>query len=165
GANHVAFKLDGSGDFIGLYWPIGTQIDAVSFGQQTNDVSQGRFTDGAANIVYFSETASPGAANYLPLTNIVINELLSHTDPPLEDAIEIRNVSSNGVDISGWYLSNVGDNLRKYLVPTNTVIAAGGFKVFYEYQFGTNTTTNALVPFTFNSAHGDEVHLSQTDTN
>ena len=165
GANHLAFKLSSAGDFIGLYWPIGTQIDAVSFGPQTNDISQGRFPDGTANIINFTDTVSPGAPNYLLLTNLVINELLSHTDPPLEDAVEIRNLSSNAVNISGWYLSNTSDDLRKYQVPTNTTIAPGGFKVFYEYQFGTNTSTNALAPFTFNSAHGDDVHFSQVDTN
>ena len=32
--------------------------------------------------------------------------------------------------------------------------------VFYEYQFNLN---NPGSPFTFNSAHGDEVYLSQAD--
>ena len=163
GADHAQFNLNTGGGFIGLYWPIGTQIDAISYGPQTTDVSEGRFPDGAANVVRFNETASPGAPNYLLLTNVVINELLSHTDPPLEDAVEIHNVSSNTVDISGWYLSNTGQNPRKFLVPQNTFIPADGYHVFYEYQFGTNTSPDALVPFNFNSAHGDEVYLSQTD--
>ena len=162
-ADHANFKLAAAAGFIGLYWPIGTQIDSVSYGSQLSDVSEGRFTDGAANIVAFPESSSPGAPNYLPLTNLVINEVLSHTDPPLEDAIEIQNVSSNTVDISGWYLSNEGQSLRKYRVPPNTLVGSGGFRVFYEYQFGTNASTNALEPFTFNSAHGDEAYLSQTD--
>ena len=51
-------------------------------------VSQGRFPDGSANIVSFPTTVSPGESNYLPLTNAVANEILTHTDPPLEDAIE-----------------------------------------------------------------------------
>jgi len=40
-------------------------------------------------------------------------------------------------------------------------ISAGAFKVFYEYQF--NPTNGSSVPFTFNSAHGDRVYLSQSD--
>jgi hypothetical protein len=163
GADHVGFNLSAGGGFLGLFWPIGTQIDALSFGAQAADVSQGRFTDGTATIASFPGTASPGAPNYLLLTNVVINELLSHADPPLEDAVEIRNISSNPVDVGGWYLSNTGDKPRKFLVPSNTVINAGGFMVFYENQFGTNTSPAALVPFNFNSAHGGEVHFSQAD--
>jgi len=163
GADHVAFRLGESGDFIGLYWPIGTQVDALSFAAQAAAVSQGRFPNGAASVVPFPRTASPGAANYLPLANLVINEVLSHTDAPLEDAVEIRNLSPNPVDIGGWYLSNTGENPQKFLVASNTILAANGFKVFYEYQFATNTAPGVLTPFSFNSAHGDEVHLSQTD--
>ncbi|MBE0544796.1 MAG: lamin tail domain-containing protein [Verrucomicrobia bacterium] len=165
GADHVAFQLSADGEFIGLYWPAGTQIHTVSFGPQTSGISEGRFPDGAAAIVSFPDTASPGSPNYQLLTNVVINELLSHTDPPLEDAVEIHNLSSNAVDLSGWYLSNTGENPAKFLVPANTVLAAGGFQVFYQYQFDNAVAPGVLSPFSFNSAHGDEFHLSQTDTN
>jgi len=164
GADHVAFRLDAGGDFIGLYWPSGTQIQTVSFGPQAAGISEGRFPDDGTAIASFPDSASPGSPNYLLLTNVVINELLSHTDPPLEDAVEIHNLSSNAVDISGWYLSNTGENPAKFLVPSNTVLAAGGFRVFYQYQFGTNIAPGVTTPFSFNSAHGDEVHLSQTDS-
>jgi hypothetical protein len=163
GADHVAFQLGAGGDFIGLYSLNGTQIHRVSFGAQAEGVSEGWFPDAGTVIVRFPETASPGAPNYLLLTNVVINELLSHTDPPLEDAVEIHNASSNAVDIGGWYLSNTGENPAKFLVPSNTVLAAGGFKVFYQYQFAAAAAPGVLSPFSFNSAHGDEVHLSQTD--
>src|SRR6185295_1067694 len=56
----------------------------------TSDVSAGRLPDGTTNIVFFPKindynTYSPGEPNFLifPYTNsIVVNELLSHTDPP-----------------------------------------------------------------------------------
>lgn len=163
GADHVAFQLSAGGEFIGLYLPGGTQIHGVSFGPQATGVSEGRFPEDGTMIVSFPETASPGAPNYLLLSNVVINELLSHTDPPLEDAVEIHNFGSNAVDISGWYLSNTGENPAKFLVPPNTVLAAGGFQVFYQYQFDNPAAPGVLTPFNFNSAHGDEVHLSQTD--
>lgn len=160
-ADHAGFRLNAAGGFIGLYWPIGTQIDAVQHGAQAADVSEGRFPDGMAFLVAFPGTASPGEANYLLLTNVVISELLSHTDPPLEDAVEIQNRGPGPVDISGWLLSNSGGDLRKYVVPAGTVIGPGEFKVIYEQAFGSGTDGN--VPFNFNSAHGDEVHLAQTD--
>jgi hypothetical protein len=161
GADHVAFKLSRSGDTIGLFAASGTLIAAVSFGPQQTGISQGRFPDGSTNVVNFTSTVSPGASNFLPLPDAVVNEVLSHTDLPLEDAVEFYNPTAAPANIGGWFISNSQDDLRKYRVADGTVIPAGGFKVFYEYQF--NPTNGASVPFTFNSAHGDQVFLSQAD--
>ena len=62
---HVNFALSVGGEAIGLFAADGTQIDRVTFGAQTDDVSQGRFPDGGANIFLMPETDSPRAANYL----------------------------------------------------------------------------------------------------
>jgi hypothetical protein len=163
GTDHVAFSLAGGGERIGLFTATGTQIDAVTFGAQTTGVSQGRFPDGSANLVTFPETPSPEASNFLPVANVLINELLSHTDPPLEDAIEFYNPSASAVDLSGWYLSNTERDLRRFRIPDNTIVPAGGFKVLYEYQFGNPAGPGVLVPFTFNSAHGDTACLTPTN--
>jgi hypothetical protein len=108
----------------------------------------------------FTTTSTPGEANYAPLTNVLINEVLSHTDPPLEDAVELYNPAPQAVDISGWFLSNTPDNLKKFQIPAGTVIPARGYKVLYEYQFNVPASPTA---FTFNSAHGDDVNLSSAD--
>jgi hypothetical protein len=55
-------------------------------------------------------------------------------------------------------MSDAQNNLLKYRIPSNTVIRAGGYVVFYEYQFNYE---NPDVPFSFSSAKGDEVYLSQ----
>jgi len=62
---HVNFALSKSGDALGLFASDGTAIDALSFGAQTSDVSEGRFPDGAANR-FFMPTPTPGAANVIP---------------------------------------------------------------------------------------------------
>ena len=54
------------------------------------------------------------------MTNVVINEVLAHTDPPLEDAVELFNPTSQSVDISGWFLSNTGKSLKKFRIPNGT---------------------------------------------
>ena len=161
GADHVNFKLSRSGDEIGLYSPSGVLVTGASFGAQQTGVSQGRFPDGSANIISFASTVSPGESNYLPLGNVVVNEVLSHTDPPFEDAIEFYNPTANAVNMGGWFISNTQDDLKKYRIADGTTIAAAGFKVFYEFQF--NPSDGSSVPFTFNSAHGDQVYLSQAD--
>lgn len=65
---HVNFKLAKSGDSIGLFALVGTniiQVDAVTFGPQNTDVSQGRYPDGAPGI-YFLSTPTPRAPNAVP---------------------------------------------------------------------------------------------------
>lgn len=163
GANHVAFSLDAGGEALGLFPPgTGPAIDSVTFGPQTTGVSEGRFPDGAANRVFFT-TPSAGEPNWLPLTNVFINEVLTHTDLPLEDAVELHNASAVPVDISGWWLSDDKDELRKFHIPAGTVLAPGGYAVFYEYQF--NPEPGVPGSFSFNSAKGDSVWLSATDAN
>lgn len=183
-ADHVNFSLSASGENVGLYDPVLSVIDFITFGRQTSGVSEGRLPDGeggvaiavgSPNRVFFTKindyfTASPGAPNYLifPYSNsAIVNELLSHTDPPLEDAVEIQNRAATNIDISGWWLSNSRFNPRRYRIPNGPPIPPGGFRVIYE---GTGSadgfnSTAAADPFTFNSAHGDNVVVSQVDSN
>ncbi len=162
GSDHARFDLDKDGDNLRLYATNFSVIDSVSFGAQVEGASQGRLPDGGATLVSFHITPTPEASNFLPLPNVFINEVLTHTDPPLEDAIEVQNTGTNTVSIGGWWLSNSQRDLKKYRVPTGTVVGPGEFKVFYENDFnpsGTSLGTN----FTLNSARGDEVYLSEAD--
>lgn len=59
---HANFKLSASGEMIGIYDPSGAVVDTVTFGVQQNDVSSGRFPNGAS--AWFTMTpATPGSAN------------------------------------------------------------------------------------------------------
>ncbi len=159
GRDHARFDLDKDGDNIRLYASDFSIIDSVTFGAQFNGVSQGRLPDGASNMVSFPTTPTPDASNYLPLSNVVINEVLTHTDPPLEDAIEIQNTAGTNVSIGGWWISNAQRDLKKFRVSPSLSLAPGEFKVFYETNFNAGTGTN----FTLNSAHGDAVYVSEVD--
>jgi hypothetical protein len=162
GRDHAGFDLDKDADNIRLYAADFSIIDSVSFGTQLEAVSQGRLPDSGSNIVSFPTTPTPDAANYLPLGNIIINEVLTHTDPPLEDAIEIQNTGSNTISIANWWISNSQRELKKFRIASGVSLTPGQFAVFYENQFnsgGTGTGTN----FTLNAARGDTVYLSQAD--
>ncbi len=160
GPEHVNFKLGKDGDSIYLLAANnGPQIDAITFGPQVLDVAQGRLPDGAATIAPFPLSPSPEESNFVPLTNVVVSEVLSHTDLPLEDAIELRNTTAVPIDLSGWWLSDSKENLRKFQLPAGTTLPASGYKVFYEQQF--NNDLNAAA-FSLSSADGDQVYLSQT---
>jgi hypothetical protein len=163
GADHVNFKLAAGGEPIAIYAADGlTLIDKYEFGSQQKGVSEGRFPDGATNIVRFPNSPTPGQANFLPFNDVVINEVLSHTDVPLEDAIEIFNPTANPINIGGWYLSDSQLQPLKFRIPDNTILPPGGFAVFYEYQFN---PTFLFPSFSLSSADGDDVFLSVTDSN
>jgi hypothetical protein len=102
---------------------------------------------------------SPGSTGVCRFADVVLNEVLSHSDPPLEDAIELYNLSGAAVDLNGWYLSDDFIQPRKFRI-TNTVVNAGGYTVFYEYQFNTNALFNTNnIPFALSSL-GDELILT-----
>jgi len=92
---------------------------------------------------------------------VTVNEVLTHTVSPLEDAVEFYNSTAGTLNIGGWFISNSQDDLKKYRIADNTTIPANGFKVFYAYQF--NPTNGSSTPFIFDAAHGDNVYLSQAD--
>ena len=160
GANHAAFGLSRSGDTILISNASAQPLDVVTFGPQVEGISQGRMPDGSANLVNMPPGGSPEDSNYLLFSGLIVSELLSHTDPPLEDAVEFYNRTDAPIDISGWYLSNAKSDLKRYRIPDGTVVPARGYLVIYENQFGA-----ALPPagFTFNSARGDQVYLAQAD--
>src|SRR5258706_338480 len=85
GANHTNFKLAAGGESIGIFTAAQTLIDGITFGQQQTGISEGRFPDGSANITTFPDTDTPGASNLRQLFDVVINEVLTHTDPPFDD--------------------------------------------------------------------------------
>jgi hypothetical protein len=159
-ADHLDFKLATEGETLTIYAADrATILDRVTFGAQTQNVSQGRAPDGSDNLLFFSgSSVTPGASNFSDITNVVISEVLSHTDPPLEDAIELQNLTASPVDISHWWLSDSSSQPRKFRIPAGTVVPANGFKVFYQAQFDAGPDAFAL-----DSAEGDSVFLSAGD--
>ncbi len=162
GRDHTGFDLDKDTDGIRLYAANFSILDSVSFAAQLEGVSQGRLPDGGTNIVSFPTTPTPEAANYLPLAGLVINEVLTHTDAPLEDAIEIQNTGTNARPIGGWWISNSQRDLKKFRVAMDVTVAPGAFAVIYENQFNADGSGNGT-NFTLNSARGDAVYLSEAD--
>ena len=159
GPDHVNFSLNAMGEMIRLNTNAMHMVDVLYLAPQMSGVSEGRLPDGDERIVRFPHSATPGRANYLPLPNLVISEVLSHTDPPLEDAIEVQNLGPQAVDLGGWYLSN--QEAMGYRVPMGTMVPAGGYHVFYEYQF--NARPGMPDSFALSSAYGDTVNLFETD--
>lgn len=76
---HVNFRLAQAGEAIVLTAPDGRVMDSVSFGPQTENVSEGRYPDGAATR-YFMTIPTPRAPNVLA----------QPPEPPVFSSISVR---------------------------------------------------------------------------
>ncbi|MBN2702667.1 MAG: lamin tail domain-containing protein, partial [Pontiellaceae bacterium] len=90
-----------------------------------------------ASSAYGGSPGTLNSANEVATGSIVINEVLAHTDDVDGDWIELHNTTDAPIHIGGWFLSDNLDDLMKYRIPSDTVIAAGGYVVFtQEANFG-----------------------------
>ncbi len=90
---------------------------------------------------------------YTELTDVIVNEVTSHTDLPEIDAVELYNTTGAPIDIGDWFLSDGTNDLQQFQIPSSTIIPANGYLVFTETVLG----------FAFNAEFGDEVFLSVDD--
>ncbi len=117
--------------------------------------------DGAAWRASSEYGGSPGREGAGPRSDLVINEVLTHTDPPLSDAVELFNSTDEPANIGGWHLSDSSDRYKKFRIPDGTVVPPRGYAVFDEADFNASGNTN--VDFSFDGAHGDDVYLVEAD--
>ncbi|MBN2473466.1 MAG: lamin tail domain-containing protein [Pirellulales bacterium] len=114
---------------------------------------------------------SPGAGGEGPRGDVLVNEVLTHTDWPQIDTIELINTTGSPIDVGGWYLSdswgwgeNDGrSNYRKHRIPDDTVIPPGGYAVFDEDDFNPTPLDPGPNDFALDGAHGDDVWLMEAD--
>ena len=85
---------------------------------------------------------TPGTVGSGPVTTILINEVLAHTDVPVLDTIELFNSTSQSVDISNWWITDSSDNWKKFQIPEGTSLAAGAYTKFDEKDFNPNGLWN-----------------------
>lgn len=107
---------------------------------------------------------SPNAARFMParaeedtfsyrvntagpaVSSVVLNELMadnvdSYADPQgeFDDWIELRNTTNQDVDLTGHFLSDNPDNLRKWQFPDGTIIPGGGYLIVWADEDGQDT--------------------------
>jgi len=170
-------RLANGGETLSLVHAAGAPIFTVTFGDQTPWPSA---ADGSGfSIVPVNPNlnsdpndpvnwrgsaqagGSPGADDPSTAVGIVwINEVLTHTDPPQVDAIELHNPSAGSVNIGNWYLTDNRAAPKKFRIPAGTIIPAGGFVVFRESDFNRNP---GVEPSFTLSSHGEEVYLFSAD--
>ncbi|HYE30116.1 MAG TPA: lamin tail domain-containing protein [Methylomirabilota bacterium] len=100
---------------------------------------------------------SPGADD--PVSNvpaILITEVLTHTDLPDVDTIELHNPTAAAVDISVWYLTDSQNTPAKFRIPAGTLLGPGQHITFNESDF--NPAPGSATSFSLSSL-GEEVYL------
>ena len=124
-------------------------------------------------------TFFPAQAEFEPLTYrvkasiadsspVVINELMANNTKSLadpqgenDDWIELHNVSDHAVNLSGMYLSDNQNNLRKWQFPDGTQIGAGDYLIVWADEDG-NVEPGLHANFKL-SRNGETVMLVDTD--
>ena len=156
GATIISVAYDDDG-----FWPIGPD----GFGYSLVIVAEDRDPDVAASWRASARVhGSPGEPDPVrPPAGVVINEVLANSAPPLEDAIELFNPTPRSVDVGGWFLSDRREDaasLKKLRIADGTVIAAGGYAVFYENQLNPLPGTARSLEL---APGGGEVYLTATN--
>ena len=122
----------------------------------------GDYSDGdnwKTSVDYGGSPAAEGSGSL----GVVINEVLTHVNLPLTDAIELYNASDTPIDIGGWYLSDSTNDFRQFRIPDGTVIPAFGYLVYDEHDFHPGRWAPGAGGFAFDSALGDDVWLMAAD--
>ncbi len=89
---------------------------------------------------------SPGLAPATPPSPVVINEIFPASGSTFA-YIELHNPSASPVDLSGWYLGDASApvtaaDFRKFRIPDDTFLPAGGYLLFDETDFNPNGDWN-----------------------
>ncbi|MGA2034634.1 MAG: lamin tail domain-containing protein, partial [Thermoguttaceae bacterium] len=179
GGDHVVLQLPGPYDAAILRfdyqptWYPSTAGGGYALAIRNTAALPATWSSGASWQVGTVLGGSPGRAdNGTVAADVIINEVLIHTDEPLADSIELYNTTGSSVNIGGWYLSDSSGTFKKFRIPDNTTIAAHGYAVFYMghwvshvMQFAANEFGGANpIAFGLNSYLGDDVWLTAADS-
>jgi hypothetical protein len=109
---------------------------------------------------YDGGTPGAGDAPLVIVAPVLVNEVLTHSDFPVLDQIELRNTNTAAVNISGWFISDDFEEPKKFRIPDGTIIPAGEYVTFDEDDF--NPSPGVPPSFSFSSL-GDEAYLFSGD--
>jgi hypothetical protein len=165
-------RLDNGGETLRLQTQLGNTVLAVTYNDRAPwplpadgygfSAVPRSLPDNSDNGSHWRASSNPGGSPHADdppsaIAPIVINELLTHTDLPDIDAIELFNPTAAAVDITGWFLSDDGALPKKFRIPDGTSISAGGYRVFTEDDF--NPVPGTALNFSLDSA-GDSLYLT-----
>lgn len=168
GDYHAPFSLRAAGDTLMLFNPAGVAVEAINIPalakntvyRRVGDVWEvsGEYTPGLAN------TRENHQSMFKAMTpsDVVISEVMAANvnaaaadDGMFYDYIELVNLSSQEVDISGFYLSDSASDSAAWRIPDGMVIPANGYMLFYASGRNEGMHTNFRL-----ASEGEEAVLS-----
>lgn len=116
-------------------FPSGSLVRYYVEARASDNVGTAAFAPPGAEHDVFVYSVSTFVADFTP---VVINELMAVNDTVVqdpqgeyEDWMELLNVSDQEVDLSGMYLTDREDDLRKWAFPEGTTLAPGAYLVVW----------------------------------
>ncbi len=173
-------NLDNAGETITLRDPAGNLLVRVTYGD-TPPWAAAADGQGFSLVIIDPLSDSGDAANWrasgpvggtpggpdIPagIPAVLVNEALTHTDPPEYDSMEIYNPTDADADIRGWYLTDDRMTPRKARVPFEAryVIPPGGYAVITAETFG--LPDGDLTGFNLSSLGGEDAYIFSADAN
>ncbi|MHC4518360.1 MAG: lamin tail domain-containing protein [Planctomycetota bacterium] len=142
----LGFGLSRSGEELYLSYLSGTAldriIDCIAFEAQEEDISLGRYPDGGA--WWFRMVPSPGVTNEIPLSDVVIDEVMYHPADVDEEYIELFNPTDVAIGLGTWRLSGGVEcafAADQSLVPQGRLVVVGFDPVTDVTRYGAFLTT------------------------
>ncbi|MBI9071783.1 MAG: lamin tail domain-containing protein [Melioribacteraceae bacterium] len=143
-------------------WP--TSADGLGFSLAANNPAP---TGDPGESSYWRTSSSlhgsPGADDLTQyILPVYINEILTHTDYPQVDYIEIYNPNNSSLNIGNWYLSDNLIDPKKWKIPSGTVIEPDSYILFNEAHYVDSTLITDQnefgSSFSLNS-HGEVIYI------
>ena len=114
GPLHANFKLSGDGEELGLFNTLAagnTDIDSLTFGSQSDDISYGRYPDGVDNWITFS-IPTPGSTNAAGLNSPPTISETTHepASPTSHDNVTVTSlITDDGEIVTAELHADTGD--------------------------------------------------------
>jgi spore coat protein CotH len=148
-------------------YPAGSKVRFYVEARSANTARAASYSPPRAEQETWSYRVSVTTASNTP---VVINEFMASNTSALpdpqgeyDDWIELHNVTSQAVDLTGRYLSDEPYHPRKWQFPAGTTIPANGYLLVWADE-DTTDTPGLHASFKL-SADGEEFYLADTDAN
>jgi len=148
-------------------YPAGTKVRFYVEARSAHSSRAAAFSPSRAEHVTHSYRVAVTTASNSP---VVISEIMASNSSTLadpqgefDDWIELRNLTSTEVDLTGRYLSDEPNNPRKWAFPSGTIIPAEGYLLVWADEDGAETP-GLHASFKL-SSEGEEIFLTDTDAN
>ena len=155
GTDIQSFEYNDSGSWPGRADGKGASLEAIDLGAGLNALDLTTLYDSATNWRSSNEYGgSPDAVGTGPVFDVIVNEVLSHSDGAALDEIELYNTTGASIDISKWYLSESGSALfAQHQITGGTSLGSDQYLVLNETQLG----------FALDGQNGDDLWLIEAD--